>query len=85
MLVGTKRDEIAAILERIAKEGLNHPRNLDAALDAIEQTFEPEPLMKCITGEEVWFVPGDDRDDAIMAFGDSVRIEHGYFVAQSSE
>ncbi len=29
------RDEIALILTQIAEEGLPHPRNLDAALDAI--------------------------------------------------
>lgn len=32
---GTGRDEIARILEAIAQEGLPHPRNLDAAIDAI--------------------------------------------------
>lgn len=30
------REEIAEILEQIAEEGMPHPRNLDAALDAIE-------------------------------------------------
>lgn len=29
------REEIAEILEQIAKEGMPHPRHLDAALDAI--------------------------------------------------
>lgn len=29
------RDEIARILEMIAEQGLPHPRNLDAAIDAI--------------------------------------------------
>ena len=32
---GTGRDEIAYILEMIAEHGLPHPRNLDAAIDAI--------------------------------------------------
>ena len=31
----THRDSIAEILERIAKEGLPNPRDLDVALDAI--------------------------------------------------
>lgn len=31
-----QREEIAKILENIAEEGMEHPRNLDAALDAIQ-------------------------------------------------
>ncbi len=34
------RDDIAEILEQIAEEGMPHPRNLDAALDAIEWTIK---------------------------------------------
>jgi len=34
------RDEIAAILETIARDGLPHPRDLDVALDAIVQHVE---------------------------------------------
>lgn len=34
------REEIAEILERIAEEGLEHPRALDSALDAIECTIQ---------------------------------------------
>lgn len=34
-----QREEVARILEQIAAEGLPHPRNLDAALDAIEEIF----------------------------------------------
>lgn len=33
-----QREEVARILEMIAEEGLPHPRNLDAALDAISCT-----------------------------------------------
>lgn len=34
-----QREEIARILEMIAAEGLPHPRNLDAAIDAITDVF----------------------------------------------
>ena len=34
-----QREEIARILEMIAEGGLPHPRNLDAALDAISDAF----------------------------------------------
>lgn len=38
-----QRDEVARILTQVAEEGLEHPRNLDAALDAIaEATFPIE-------------------------------------------
>lgn len=36
------RDELARILEEVAKDGMPHPRNLDAALDAILCTLTPE-------------------------------------------
>ena len=32
-----QREEVARILEQIASEGLPHPRDLDVALDAIDQ------------------------------------------------
>lgn len=34
-----QRDEVARILTMIAEDGLPHPRDLDSALDAIEQTI----------------------------------------------
>lgn len=34
------RNEIAGILQQIAEEGLEHPRHLDAALDAIEAIIQ---------------------------------------------
>lgn len=37
------RDEVARILEIVAKDGLPNPRDLDVALDAIEQAIEPVP------------------------------------------
>lgn len=38
-LTGARRDEVARILEIVAKDGLPGPRDLDAALDAIEQAY----------------------------------------------
>lgn len=35
MLTGSVRDEVARILEIVAKDGLPGPRDLDVALDAI--------------------------------------------------
>lgn len=36
-----ERDEIARILEIVAKDGLPEPRDLDVALDAIEAALSP--------------------------------------------
>lgn len=36
-----QRDEVARILTLVAEEGLDHPRNLDSALDAISETLIP--------------------------------------------
>ena len=36
---GERRQEAARILELVAAEGLPHPRNLDAALDALEDVY----------------------------------------------
>lgn len=47
-----QRDEVARILEMIAAEGLPHPRNLDAALDAIADTM---------AFPEIIYVPGHDH------------------------
>jgi hypothetical protein len=38
-LTGDRRDEVARILEIVAKDGLHHPRDLDVALDAIESAY----------------------------------------------
>lgn len=85
MLSGTRRDEVARILEQVAKEGMDHPRNLDAALDAIEQAMNAEPMMKCTDGDDVYFLPGDDVNDATESFGSGVKIEHGFFVGSSDD
>lgn len=39
LLTCNRRDEVARILEIVAKDGLPGPRDLDAALDAIEQAY----------------------------------------------
>ena len=36
----TERDEVARILEIVARDGLPEPRDLDVALDAIEAALE---------------------------------------------
>lgn len=36
-----EREEVARILEIVAKDGLPHPRDLDVALDAIQATIAP--------------------------------------------
>jgi len=33
------REQLAYILETISKEGLSHPRDLDVAIDAIQELF----------------------------------------------
>jgi hypothetical protein len=38
-LTGERREEVARILEIAVKEGFPGPRDLDAALDAIEQAY----------------------------------------------
>lgn len=40
-----QREDTARILEQIAAEGLPHPRNLDAALDAIADIFPHRVLV----------------------------------------
>ncbi len=47
-----QREEVARILETIAREGLPHPRNLDAALDAISDLLALPTLV---------YVPGSDH------------------------
>lgn len=38
-LTGDRRDEVARVLKIVVKDGLNHPRDLDVALDAIESAY----------------------------------------------
>ena len=80
MLSGTRRDEVARILEEIAKDGLGHPRNLDAALDAIATALDGQPIMKCTLGDDIYYMPGDDPREAVESFGLDVVVECGFFV-----
>lgn len=78
---GPARDEIARILEQVAKEGLDYPRNLDNAIDAIGAALQGDPMQKVTdigSGEVYWI--GDD-DNAEDSFGFNVIVNKGYFVA----
>ncbi len=78
---GAARDEIARILEQVAKEGLS---SIDAAIDAIGTALQAEEIMKCndMSGES-YYVSGHDVQDARDSFGIGVDIFKGYFVAVS--
>jgi hypothetical protein len=55
----TQRDEVARILQEVAADGMPHPRNLDAALDAIDATLFQD----------------DDVIDRFMKASRDVRVE----------
>lgn len=77
---GETRDEIARILEQVTKEGLDHPRNLDAAIDAIGTVLQGDPVQKITdiaSGEVYWLSEGEDAQDA---FGQDIIVQQGYFV-----
>lgn len=80
---GEARDEIARILEQVAKEGLDHPRDLDAAIDAIGTALQGEPIQKAVDAhsafKEVYWI--DEDADATEMFGSGVVVTKGYFVA----
>lgn len=82
---GPARDEIARILEQVAKEGLDHPRNLDAAIDAIGAALNVEPIHKIIDmNDEVYFVSNNEQwtdETPIDMFGEGATSQYGYFVA----
>ena len=83
MTPDTHRDSIAEILERIAKEGLDGPRDLDVALDAIlaeESTYinrqqarikeleGREQTLKCVlAGERILHEDLEDRLEKLEA------------------
>lgn len=78
---GETRDEIARILEQVAKEGLDHPRDLDAAIDAIGAALQGDPVQKITdiaSGEVHWIGEGENAQDA---FGHDIVVQQGYFVA----
>lgn len=80
------RDELAKILEKVAEEGLKHPRDLDVALDAIGEAFEAEDVMRVTEADgEAYFLKGHDEEDAKLAFGDGAVVRKGHFVEGSKE
>ena len=81
---GEARDEIARILEQVAKEGLEHPRNFDAAIDAIGAALQGETMYKIIDANGgVYFVPNDEQwtdETPVDMFGDGATSQQGYFI-----
>lgn len=77
---GEARDEIARVLEQVAKEGLEHPRNLDAAIDAIGTALQGDPMQKVteIASGEVYWLP--EGESATEAFGHDVIVQQGCFI-----
>lgn len=78
---GETRDEIARILEMVATEGLAHPRNLDAAIDAIGSAFQCQTVQKIVDdqGQTYWLDADQDANDA---FGDDVIVTQGFFIPE---
>lgn len=78
---GPARDEIARILEQVAKEGLGHPHNLDSAIDAIGTALQGDPMQKVIDShlDTVYWV-GDDDDPNEMFGAEGVTVVRGHFV-----
>lgn len=84
---GTRRDEIARILEQVAKEGLDHPRNLDAAIDAIGSALQGYPIMRIIeigSGEE-FLMKGHETGDAEDAFGMSIIVLKEWAISEGDK
>lgn len=79
---GETRDEIARILEQVAKEGLDHPRTLDAAIDAIGAALQGEEVYRITVpgqvkdGDVVYYVSGDEWTD-----DEGAKLQRGHFVA----
>jgi hypothetical protein len=78
---GEARDEVARILKEVAREGLPHPRNLDAAIDAIYEAVRGsgEPVMKVedVDAGEFYYAEGHDRTDATEMFGTAIVVQKG--------
>lgn len=82
-IIDETRDRVAEILEQVAKEGLDHPRNLDAAIDAISEAFVGRPLQRVTDlsdGAEYWLGTDEDPDDTI---GGSHEVVRGVFIEDS--
>lgn len=82
-ITGETRDEIARILEQVAAEGLDHPRNLDSAIDAIGAAFNTAPIQQ-VTCDDQIFYGGDDLDP-VESFGPDITVKKGYFVEVDEE
>ena len=77
---GAVRDEIARILEQVAKEGLDHPRNLDAAIDAIGSAFDAHETMRVTDTDGQYYLPGHNVGDAFYGFGPRITVDLGHFL-----
>lgn len=53
-----QKDEIAAILETVARNGLSIPRDLDWALDAIERVMQQGDLIHRLEATRLWWMIG---------------------------
>lgn len=81
---GATRDEIARVLEQVAKDGLGHAGDLDAAIDAIGAAFEAIGVQMVVDADgDVYFVDGDS--DATDAFGPNIKVAKGHFVSDKSD
>ena len=70
-----QRDEIARILEMVVAEGIDHPRNLDAALDAIADTVDPFNRLSPAEAERLSML-AEEAGEVVKAVGKILR--HGY-------
>lgn len=77
---GATRDEIARILEQVAKEGMDHSRDLDAAIDAIGSAFQCQPVTRINDGEDepYWFNGHLTREEVDEQNGPQATFEHMY-------
>lgn len=87
---GAARDEIARILEQAAKEGLDHPRNLDAAIDAIGAALQCEAITRVVYGwsdnETSHFLPEHQTlEEVLNQMGDGVKIGYTYAIKKEVE
>lgn len=81
-LSGIARDTVARILEQVAAEGMDHPRNLDAALDAIRTAIQGEPVMEVEVDGVVSYIRGHDYGGIAVKFGQGTQIRKGVFVGE---
>lgn len=70
-----QRDEIARVLEQVAAEGLDHPRNLDAALDVIADTVDPFNRLSPAEAERLAML-AEEAAEVIQVVNKILR--HGY-------